>query len=85
MNAAELKAALAQVPDDTEILVWESYSDSTRGTYNVTADTDMRTGELKLVICADDKDPGPAPLPGNLRDYEHHPAFESTINKWIFE
>lgn len=77
MNVKRLKEALERLEDDTEIIVWTSEDEVNRETYELTIDTDMRTGEIKLVICADQE-------AGNLRDYEHHPGFED-INAWIFE
>ena len=77
MNVKRLREALARMDDDDEILVWTSEDEVNRETYELTIDTDMRSGETKLVICADQE-------AGNLRDYEHHPAYED-INAWIYE
>lgn len=84
MNVGKLKKALERLEDDTEVLVWDSYHEFLYNTHELTIDTDMRTGEIKLVICGTNDDPGPAPKPGNLRDYEPHPAFED-FNKWQWE
>ncbi len=77
MTVKRLREALARLDDDTEVLCWQATTEETTGCYELTIDTDMRNGEIKLVICADDYSSG------NLRDYEHHPAFED-INAWIF-
>lgn len=77
VTVKRLKEAIARLEDDTEVIVWASEDETNRSTYELTIDTDMRTGEIKLVICADEE-------AGNLRDYEHHPGFED-INAWIFE
>lgn len=78
MNVKRLKEAIERLDDDTEVLIWQASTEETAGTYELTIDTDMRTGEVKLVICGNDYESG------NLRDYEHHPGFED-INAWIFE
>lgn len=79
MNVKRLREALERLEDETEVIVWQGSDETTRPTYELTIDTDMRCGETKLVICANDEPPT-----GNLRDYEHHPGFED-INAWIFE
>ena len=78
MNVKELKAALEQLEDDTEVLVWQASTEETAGTYALTIDTDMRTGEMKIVICTNDWESG------NLRDYEHHPAFRKYTQRMDF-
>ena len=78
MNVKRLKEAIGQLDDDTEIIVWDAKYEENRKTYELTVDTDMRTGNIVLVICAAEEESG------NLRDYEHHPGFEE-VNSWIFE
>ncbi len=77
MNVKRLKEAVERLDDDTEVIVWDAHTEENRETYELTVDTDMRTGNMVLVICASDKEAG------NLRDYEHHPGFED-INDWIW-
>ncbi len=77
MKAKQLKEALSLLDDDAEVIVWASDDETNREVYALTVDTDMRDGMTVLVICSDQE-------AGNLRDYEHHPAFENSINAWIF-
>ncbi len=79
MNVKQLKEALKQIPDDAEVLVWDKATERIyKHQDNLSVDTDMRTGETKLILLADDE------KAGNLRDYEPHPAFEE-INAWAYE
>lgn len=78
MNVKRLKEALERLDDDTEVIVWDAAMEENRKTYELTIDTDMRSGDTVLVICASEDESG------NLRDYEHHPGFED-INAWIWD
>jgi hypothetical protein len=79
MNVKELKKILEQLPEDTEILTNQSGEYEVFETINVTAETNMRTGNLVAIIVND-----PKPISDAARDFEPHPAYESTINAWIF-
>lgn len=78
MQAKELKAILNHVDDETEILVADNWSDRIAPTSGVTIETDMRDGNLKLMVVAT------AVEAGNLRDYEAHPGYED-VNRWCWE
>ncbi len=78
MNVKRLKEAIDRLEDETEIIVWDAATEENRETYELTVETDMRSGAIVLVICAAEKEAG------NLRDYEMHPGFED-VNSWIFE
>ena len=75
MKVKKLRAALAQLDDNDEVLVWTKEYEKIHSTYELTVDTDMRNGDTVIVICASDTEHG------NLRDYEPHPAFEN-LNQW---
>jgi hypothetical protein len=79
MNVKKLKEVLKQAPDDAEVLVWDKATERIyKSQDNLSIDTDMRTGETKFIILADDEEAGP------LRAYEPHPAFED-VNAWAWE
>jgi len=78
MNVKRLKQALERLEDDTEVIVWDAATEENRKTYELTVETDMRSGAIVLVICAAEEEAG------NLRDFEMHPGFED-INSWIFK
>jgi hypothetical protein len=80
MNVKELREALDELPDDTEVLANWTGEYEVHEIINVTAETNMLTGGLALILCGD-----PMPISDNARDFEPHPAYESTINAWIFD
>lgn len=79
MNVRQLQQALSKLPPGTKLLAAASDEHDVFEVENVTAETNMRTGELNLIFVVNSN-----PISTSSADFEPHPAFESDINKWLF-
>lgn len=80
MKVRELIKKLEQLPGNTKIVSAKASEHEIFELDNLTVETYMGNGKMHVVLVT-----AVNPLTENARDFEPHPAFEDTLNAWLFE